>query len=89
MKCCGKEHNSNYCPDCGKKLKKGEVIYDILEHFRFELNKHRRRKERIENNIVEPWKNEPARIKVWIAKWESWEKEILNAIKLKEKSNKK
>lgn len=85
MKCCGKERNSRYCPECGKKLKNDDVIYDILEHCRFELNKHKTRQKRIEDGFVTPFKSEKEKLKKWIAKWESWEKAILEAIKSREK----
>ena len=89
MKCCEKIVESNYCPDCGKKINNNDVLYNILEHFRLELNKHRRRKERIENKIVEPYENEIPRLNIWIKKWELWENAILEAIKNKKVLQKK
>ncbi len=85
MICCGKVVESNYCPDCGKKIKSNDVLDDILEHIRFELKKHVRRKEKIENNIVEPYRNEIPKLDIWIKKWKAWENEIITAKKNKNK----
>lgn len=42
MRCCNKDQNTRFCPDCGKKLYGTSVLVDLLFHCKNQEGKYTR-----------------------------------------------
>lgn len=78
MKCCGKNRETKFCPDCGRGLDQ-EPIYQLLAHITKTAHNYKRQLDfSVENEMSEFHRN---KAKKTYKKWNSWKKALRKLIK--------
>ena len=70
MRCCDKDRDSAYCPECGEQLAESNELASLLTHLERQVEKYRRGARRARSNGGdEDWMNSRDEL---VNKWVGW-----------------
>ena len=69
--CCGREHWSDYCPDCGRCLEQPNPLDALLDHC-----------EKTARDLQKRWprSTHPERSRLAVGKWSAWSKALRDVL---------
>jgi hypothetical protein len=71
VSCCDQQHNTPFCPDCGRKLREPSTISGLLCHLSLTIKKHRTAINTLRERLEDPKCEQPLKIKKKIAGFEA------------------
>lgn len=86
MQCCGQDRTTKFCADCGRNMKTGHVLADLLSYVLEQIARMSSGMSRDElraqtdESFAEWHNNSVARCRTQLARWRAWADELEKAI---------
>lgn len=81
--CCGSEHATQFCPDCGKLLNEAGTLTTLLAHCRVQVLRQQKRvqhRKQFFQDHPASKSHSSAKLEKTLAKWQGWVEALEDAL---------